>query len=131
MRRLTTMLTTTIPQVRFRTVDEVRIRYADTGGSEELAVLLTSPWPESLFAFAPIWNMVAKFPAAGHVLVKDRVNAIALAPVADFRRDSDLFGEGVRNRDAQRLIAAALRHGFQTRDAELALGRMLGELTDH
>jgi enoyl-CoA hydratase/carnithine racemase len=76
-------------------------------------------------------HRVARFPAAGHVLVKDRVNAIALAPVADFRRDSDLFGEGVRNRDAQRLIAAALRHGFQTRDAELALGRMLGELTDH
>jgi pimeloyl-ACP methyl ester carboxylesterase len=55
------MLTTTIPQVRFRTVDEVRIRYADTGGSEELAVLLTSPWPESLFAFAPIWNMLAQY----------------------------------------------------------------------
>jgi pimeloyl-ACP methyl ester carboxylesterase len=55
------MLTTTIPRVRFRTVDEVRIRYADTGGSEELAVLLTSPWPESLFAFAPIWNMLAQY----------------------------------------------------------------------
>jgi hypothetical protein len=30
-------------------------------------------------------------------VVKDRVNAIALAPAEDFRRDSDLFGEGVRN----------------------------------
>ena len=53
-------MTTTIPEVRYRTVDEVRIRYADTGGSEELAVLLTSPWPESLFAFAPIWDMLAR-----------------------------------------------------------------------
>ena len=29
-------------------------------------------------------------------VVKDRVNAIALAPTEDFRRDSDLFGAGVR-----------------------------------
>jgi enoyl-CoA hydratase/carnithine racemase len=73
---------------------------------------------------------IAGFPAAAHAVVKDRVNAIALAPVEDFRRDSDLFGEGVRNPDAQRLIAAALKHGFQTRDAELAIGRVLDDLTD-
>ena len=75
-------------------------------------------------------HRIARFPAAGHVVVKDRVNAITLAPVEDFRRDSDLFGEGVRNPDAQRLIAAALKHGFQTRDAELAFGRVLDDLTD-
>ena len=40
-------------------------------------------------------HRIAGFPAAGHIAVKDRVNAIALAPVEDFRRDSDLFGEGV------------------------------------
>ena len=72
---------------------------------------------------------IARFPAAGHVVVKDRVNAIALAPVGDFRRDSDLFGEGVRNPETERLIGAALKHGFQTRDAELALAHMLGEMT--
>jgi enoyl-CoA hydratase/carnithine racemase len=72
---------------------------------------------------------IAGFPAAGRVSVKERVNAIALAPVEDFRRDSDLFGEAVREPDAQRRIAAALERGFQTRDAELALGHMLGELT--
>jgi enoyl-CoA hydratase/carnithine racemase len=75
-------------------------------------------------------HRIARFPPAGRVVVKDRVNAIALAPVADFRLDSDLFGEGVRNPDAQRLIAAALKQGFQTRDAELALGRVLDDLTD-
>jgi enoyl-CoA hydratase/carnithine racemase len=74
-------------------------------------------------------HRIARFPAAGQVVVKDRVNAIALAPVQDFRRDSDLFGEQVRTPDAQRLIAAALKHGFQTRDGEMTLGRELGDLT--
>ena len=75
-------------------------------------------------------HRVARFPAAGHVIVKDRVNSIALAPVNDFRRDSDLFAEEVRAPDVQRLIAAALKQGFQTREPELALGRLLGDLAD-
>jgi pimeloyl-ACP methyl ester carboxylesterase len=45
--------------VHFRTVDGVRIRYADSGGSQERTVLLTSPWPESVYAFAPIWAKLA------------------------------------------------------------------------
>ena len=52
--------TATIPQVRFRTVDGVRIRYADSGGSRERTVLLTSPWPESLYAFTPMWTTLAE-----------------------------------------------------------------------
>ena len=67
------------------------------------------------------------FPAAGHAAVKDRVNAIALAPAEDFRRDSDLFGEGVREPEAQGRIGAALRRGFQTREPELTLAQVLGE----
>ena len=74
-------------------------------------------------------HRIAGFPAAGHVAAKDRVNAIALAPAKDFRRDSDLFGEAVRNLEAQNRIQAAMKRGFQTRDAEMALARMLGELT--
>ena len=76
-------------------------------------------------------HRIARFPAPGHVVVKDRVNAIALAPVEDFRRDSDLFGEEVRAPAAQRLIAAALKRGFQTRDAEMDLAGLLGGLPDH
>jgi len=74
---------------------------------------------------------IARFPAAAQAVVKERVNAIALAPVEDFRRDSDLFGEGVRKPEAQSQIQAAMKRGFQTREGELALARMLGELADH
>jgi len=75
-------------------------------------------------------HRIAGFPRAGQAVVKERVNAIALAPAEDFRRDSDLFGEGVRNPEAQKRIQAAVKRGFQRRDAELDLGRWLGELAD-
>jgi pimeloyl-ACP methyl ester carboxylesterase len=45
---------------QFRTVDGVRIRYADSGGSRESVVVLTSPWPESVYAFAPMWASLAE-----------------------------------------------------------------------
>jgi pimeloyl-ACP methyl ester carboxylesterase len=44
----------------FRTVDGVRIRFAESGYSHERSVLLTSPWPESVYAFAPIWSSLAE-----------------------------------------------------------------------
>ena len=44
----------------------------------------------------------------------------------DFRRDSDLFGERPRTAEAQSRFQAAFKRGFQTRDAELDLARMLG-----
>jgi enoyl-CoA hydratase/carnithine racemase len=73
-------------------------------------------------------HRIAKFPAGSLAAVKNRVNAIALAPAEDFRRDSDLFGEGARNPEAQSRFEAAFRRGFQTRDAEMDLARMVGEL---
>jgi enoyl-CoA hydratase/carnithine racemase len=73
-------------------------------------------------------HRIARFPAAGLAAVKDRVNAIALAPAEDFRRDSDLFGEGSRKPEAQSRFQAAFKRGFQTRDAELDLARLLGGL---
>jgi enoyl-CoA hydratase/carnithine racemase len=71
-------------------------------------------------------HRIAGFPAAGHAAVKERVNAIALAPADDFRRDSDLFGEGVREPESQARIQAAFQRGLQTRDAELDFTRVLG-----
>jgi pimeloyl-ACP methyl ester carboxylesterase len=53
------MPTTTLPDLRFRTVDGVRIRYADSGGTRDRTLLLTSPWPESVYAFASMWGALA------------------------------------------------------------------------
>jgi enoyl-CoA hydratase/carnithine racemase len=75
-------------------------------------------------------SRIAKFPASGVFMVKDRVNAVALAPVGDFRRDSDLFGEGARTPEVQSRFQAALKRGFQTRDAEMDMARLLGDLAD-
>jgi enoyl-CoA hydratase/carnithine racemase len=75
-------------------------------------------------------HRIARFPAAGLVTVKERVNAIALAPVEDFRRDSYLFGEGASKPEATRRFQAALKRGFQTRDAEMDLAGLLGGLPD-
>jgi enoyl-CoA hydratase/carnithine racemase len=94
------------------------------GGVQHLARLMGRDFVRSLA------HRIARFPPSGLVAVKDRVNALTLAPVEDLRRDSDLFGEGVRNPDAQRRFQATLKHGFQTRDAEIDLARLLGYLPD-
>ena len=75
-------------------------------------------------------HRIAKFPAAGLVAVKNRVNAIALAPAEEFRRDSDLFGEAAQNPEAQSRFRAAFERGFQTREAEMDLARLFGDLSD-
>jgi enoyl-CoA hydratase/carnithine racemase len=75
-------------------------------------------------------HRIASFPAGGHAAIKEQVNAIALAPGEDFRRDADLYYAGVQGPQIRDRLSAALRRGFQTREAELTLPRMLGEL-DH
>jgi enoyl-CoA hydratase/carnithine racemase len=74
-------------------------------------------------------HRIAAFPAAGHVAVKDRVNAISLAPLEEFRRDSDLFGAAVGMPTTQSLISVAMNRGLQTRAGELKLGELLGVLS--
>jgi enoyl-CoA hydratase/carnithine racemase len=72
---------------------------------------------------------IAGFPASGLHQIKERVNAISLAPVEEFRRDSDLFGEGVKIPEIQSRIQDAIRLGFQTREAEIRLAELLGRLS--
>ena len=44
---------------RFRTIDGLAIRYAESEDRDDHALLL-SPWPESLFAFEPTWLRLAE-----------------------------------------------------------------------
>jgi pimeloyl-ACP methyl ester carboxylesterase len=45
--------------VAWRTIDGLNVRYATNGkGSEK--IVLFSPWPESIFAFAPVWEGLTK-----------------------------------------------------------------------
>jgi len=41
--------------VAWETIDGLKVRYATGGGSGERIVLF-SPWPESILAFAPVWS---------------------------------------------------------------------------
>ena len=92
------MPTTMTPQVRFRTVDGVRIRYADSGGSREPAVVLTSPWPESVYAFAPMWASLS-----GHA----RLFAVDLPGFGASERREDLLSPRAMGTFLAQLIAEA------------------------
>jgi pimeloyl-ACP methyl ester carboxylesterase len=84
--------------VQFRTVDGVRIRYADSGGSREPTVLLTSPWPESVYAFAPIWATLSE-----HA----RLFAIDLPGFGASERREDLLSPRAMGEFLAQLIAEA------------------------
>lgn len=46
-------------QTQFRTIDGLSIRFAESEDRDDHALLL-SPWPESLYAFEPIWSRLAE-----------------------------------------------------------------------
>jgi enoyl-CoA hydratase/carnithine racemase len=73
-------------------------------------------------------HRIAIFPAMGHAVVKERVNAICLPTVEDIRRDSDLFLEGTRTNEFQQLTQAAFQNGFQTRAAEIDLAKLVYDM---
>src|SRR5262249_9726256 len=83
---------------QFRTIDGLRIRYADSGGSQEPTVLLTSPWPESVYAFAPIWATLAE-----HA----RLFAVDLPGFGASERRDDLLSPRAMGEFLARLIAEA------------------------
>ena len=43
----------------FRVCDGVRVRFADTRAESDVAMLLLSPWPESVWAFRRIWRRIS------------------------------------------------------------------------
>ena len=73
---------------------------------------------------------IAALPAGGLAMVKARIDAITLAAATDFRRDSELFLEAARDAETQRRIGAAMKRGFQTRDVEMDVDRMVAELAE-
>ncbi|HXC86085.1 MAG TPA: alpha/beta hydrolase [Trebonia sp.] len=92
------MPTTTTPQIRFRTIDGVRIRYADTGSSKKPVVVLTSPWPESVYAFAPMWASLSE-----HA----RLFAVDLPGFGASERRDDLLSPRAMGEFLAQLIAEA------------------------
>lgn len=94
---MTASLTTSInPQ--FRAIDGLKIRYADSGGAHERMLLLTSPWPESIYAFAPMWATLAE-----HA----RLFAIDLPGFGASERRDDLLSPRAMGGFLARLIAEA------------------------
>ena len=92
------MPTTTTPQVRFRTIAGVRIPYADSGSPQKPAVGLTSPWPESVYAFAPMWTSLAEH---------TRLFAVDLPGFGASERREDLLSPRAMSEFLAQLIAEA------------------------
>jgi pimeloyl-ACP methyl ester carboxylesterase len=84
---------------RFRTIDGLSVRYAESDGQHERKALLLSPWPESLYSYDAIWSKLARsarliavdLPGFGHSELREDL----LSPTAmgDFVvRIADEFG---------------------------------------
>src|SRR4051794_11703718 len=92
------MPTTAAMQTEFRTVDGLRIRYAESDGPPDRTLLLTSPWPESVYAFASIWPTLAE-----HA----RLFAIDLPGFGGSERRDDLLSPRAMGDFLAQLIAEA------------------------
>jgi len=89
---------TTSVESKTRTIDGLTIRYADSGGPHERTLLLTSPWPESLYAFARLWSTLAE---------QARLFAIDLPGFGASERRDDLLSPQAMGGFLARLIAEA------------------------
>jgi pimeloyl-ACP methyl ester carboxylesterase len=92
------MPTTTTPNVRFQSVDGIRIRYADSGDHRQPILLLTSPWPESLYAFSSMWSLLSE---------RARLFAIDLPGFGASERREDLLSPRAMGAFLVRLIVEA------------------------
>ncbi|WP_457095479.1 enoyl-CoA hydratase/isomerase family protein [Lysobacter sp. P5_B9] len=77
---------------------------------------------------AALARRIGRIPDAGRAVVKERVNAFALAPADEVQRDSNLFIEGLGNPQAQIRLREALQKGMQNRITELTLPALLDGL---
>jgi pimeloyl-ACP methyl ester carboxylesterase len=92
----TSMTASITPQ--FRNIDGLKIRYADSGGSQKPTVVLTSPWPESVYAFAPMWATLSE-----HA----RLFAVDLPGFGGSERRDDLLSPRAMGEFLAQLIAEA------------------------
>ena len=82
-------------RILYRHVDGVRIRYAESEGPSEPTILLTSPWPESVYAFAPIWPALS---------ASARLLAVDLPGFGESERRDDLLSPAAMGDFLVRLI---------------------------
>jgi pimeloyl-ACP methyl ester carboxylesterase len=93
---VTTSSTTSI-EPEFQNIDGLAIRYADSGAADgRPTLLLTSPWPESIYAFARTWATLAR-----HA----RLFAIDLPGFGASERRDDLLSPRAMGEFLARLIA--------------------------
>ncbi len=78
--------------LQYKTIDGLKIRYAESLVAKGDPILLLSPWPESIYAFLPTWEV---FTALGPVIAIDlpgyghsesRPDIFAPEPMGDFIR---------------------------------------------
>lgn len=84
-------------RVRFTSLDGARIRVAESRGRPDPVILLTSPWPESVFAFARIWPLLAP---------RFRLVAVDLPGFGASERQDDLLSPEAMGGFLTRLIEA-------------------------
>ena len=94
---MNTSLTTSITP-GFRTVDGLQIRCADSAGAHDETLLLTCPWPESIYAFARTWDALSH-----HA----RLFAVDLPGFGASDRRDDLLSPRAMGRFLAELIAEA------------------------
>jgi pimeloyl-ACP methyl ester carboxylesterase len=83
-------------KIGYRTIDGIRIRCAECGGEGATqSILMTCPWPESMYAFQQIWGFLAQ---------RFRVHAMDLPGFGGSDRDDALLSPHAMGAFLARLI---------------------------
>ncbi len=79
---------------KYRTVDGLRVRYATSEKASGDPILLLSPWPESIYAYLPTWDVfsslgpVIAIDLPGYGLSQSRPDIFAPEPMGEFIRSA-------------------------------------------